>query len=558
MIRKRTIFMLIIIAITIIVQLFGIPYLGFKSTSYDIEFDFIYNWDLRGTGGWYSGYSETYRSTGTYKIQFGGVTANVIGTVSWTWSESEYGISDSNDELYTFTYSLINGAYVSGSDQDYDTTGMNVWFHIPGGITASSYDLLDTSYDVTGYSTIWVGFLMPFIGKQLHSEGEYLRDDIYGQFTAAFQVDNYFSSEGFLLGEHYHEYDEGYDADTGYWSEFTLDSVLFVTSSSYVRTFNIGMYLLAYWFPIFCFYLLLYVVYERLRWRPRVIPRETKERDIIIERNLPRDVSFSIKSAYSEIIPSFLVRGRSQNKRIISAHNQTELKGIGYIEPNEKLGSFYGTYSSDMIKYAKVKYAFTELTGFPGFRTIEIYDILQIENLQEKNFTFDTLHIKPITPRYLPGIMRMVANEDVGKSHPRYAKWVEDSYKDDIGMVAIATERDKWVQPIVTEILTRKYPKPEMLRDEVIMGVGFATPGETTGWLYGLYVHPAFRNRGIGRMLVMSRLSALKEMGVGTAITEIAEWNSPAKNIYDDLNAINVGKIKLLGKKMPKVKVRRN
>ena len=58
-------------------------------------------------------------------------------------------------------------------------------------------------------------------------------------------------------------------------------------------------------------------------------------------------------------------------------------------------------------------------------------------------------------------------------------------------------------------------------------------------------------------MLVLARLSALKEMGCTRAITEIAEWNSPAKNIYDDYNAQIIGKIYLLGKKMPKVKVRR-
>ncbi|NVM38308.1 MAG: GNAT family N-acetyltransferase, partial [Candidatus Lokiarchaeota archaeon] len=66
-----------------------------------------------------------------------------------------------------------------------------------------------------------------------------------------------------------------------------------------------------------------------------------------------------------------------------------------------------------------------------------------------------------------------------------------------------------------------------------------------------------FRNHGIGRMLVQARLSALKEMGCNTAITEIAEWNTPAKNIYDDFRAERIGKMNLFGKKMPKVKVRR-
>ena len=58
-------------------------------------------------------------------------------------------------------------------------------------------------------------------------------------------------------------------------------------------------------------------------------------------------------------------------------------------------------------------------------------------------------------------------------------------------------------------------------------------------------------------MLVLARLSALKELGCKRVITEIAEWNSPAINIYDDYNAQIIGQINLLGKKMPKVKVRR-
>jgi len=549
--------MIIIVSISIIVQLFGIPYLGFKFTSHDVEFDYIYDWNLIGTGGWYEGYRETFRSTGTYTADFSGNIASVIGKVSWTFTENYYDSSISSDEVYIFTYSLINGAYLTGTDQDYNVSGMNVWFHIPGGISSSEYSILDTNYTLMPDSTIWVGYLMPFTGKRLHSEGIYYRDDTYGEFTANYNVDNFFTPEGYLIGELYHEQDEGFDDLTGYWSEFKLDSVLFIKSSNYLRPFNIGIYLLAYWFPIVCFLILLYVVYERLRWRPIIISKELKDGEVIIERDIPKGISFSIDSAYSEIIPSYLVRARSQGKRIICAHNQKVLKGIGFTEPNGKIGTFYGSYTPEMVKYVKVKYAFTEVSRIPNFRVIEKYDIFQIENLQMRDFTFDTNYIKPATPQYLHSIMKMVANEDTGKRKSRYAKWVQNSYEDDIAVVATASNQDNWVRSVLTELYYHNYPKPEMVMNEIIIGVGFATPGETIGWLYGLYVHPAFRNRGIGKMLVLTRLSALKEMGCGSAITEIAEWNSPAKKIYEDLNAETVGKINLLGKKMPKVKVRR-
>ncbi|MFX1480478.1 MAG: GNAT family N-acetyltransferase [Promethearchaeota archaeon] len=556
MVRKRTIFLIIIIATSIIVQLFGIPYLGVKFSSHNIEFDYIYNWDLTGTGGWYEGYSETFKSSGTYTVDFNGNIATVTGTVSWSWSDN-LGTSDSNNELYNFTYSLINGAYLIGSDQDYNTSGMNVWFHIPGGFGASQYSILDTNYTIWADSTIWVGHLMPFLGKRLHSQGTYYREDVYGNFTANYIVDDYFTSEGYLIGEIYSEEDQGYDGDTGYYSEFTLSSVLYITSSNYLRFFNIGIYFLAYWFPIFCIAIIFYVIYEKIRWKPVVIHKEPEARDIIVERGIPPNMTFSIESAYSEMIPSYLVRARSQGKSIICAHNDHELQAIGFIEPNGKIGTFYGNYTSEMIKYTKVKYAFTETQRIFRFKVIESYDIFEINGLQTRDFTFDTTYIKPTTPSYLQGIMRMVANEDTGRKNPRYAKWIQNSYEDDISMMAVASTQDNWIKYVLFELNRHNYPRPELIMNDTIMGVGFATPGEITGWLYGLYVHPAFRNRGIGRMLVFSRLSALKVMGCRSAITEIAEWNSPAKKIYEDIDAETIGKIYLLGKKMPKVKVRR-
>ncbi len=555
--RKRTVLIILFAIISTIVQLFGIPYLGVKFSSHDIEFEYVYNWDLIGTGGWYEGYTETFRATGHYIIDFNGNYANVTTRVSWTWEENYYGYFESDIDNYIFSYSLIDGSYIWGTDQeDLDTTGMNVWFHIPGGIEASTYFLLDISFEVLeGYHNIWVGHLMPFLGNKLYRTGSYVRDDIYGTFDANYEVSDYFTPDGFLIGEIYTEFDDGYDLDTGYWSQFQLNSVIFITSANYLRPFNIGMYLLAYWFPIFCFIILFYVVYENLRWRPRITP--TKEGDIVIERNLPQNAKFAIESAYSEMIPSFLVRARAHDKKIVCAYKNDLIEGIGFIETDEKVGTFYGSYVSTMAEYAKVKYAFTEISRLKDFRTIETFDIFKVSDLDQRDLSFDTNHIRPLNEQHLDAVMKMIANEDSGKKSKKYAKWVIKSSHDDIAVVAIASINESWVQTLMTELNRRNYPKPEMLMNEIVLGAGFLTPGETQGWLYGLYVHPAFRNQGIGRMIVLSRLSALKELGLNSAITEIAEWNSPAKNIYDDFNAEIIGKINLLGKEMPKVKVRR-
>jgi GNAT superfamily N-acetyltransferase len=556
--RKRTILMIIFTATAVIIQLFGIPYLGIISTSHSVEFEYIYNWDLIGTGGWYEGYTENFRSSGHYTIDFNGDTADVIARVSWTWEENYYHTSDGAIDNYLFTYSLINGSYLSGDDQDYNATGLNVWFHIPNGVTQSSYQILDTYYDVLGDGVIWVGYLMPFIGKQLHSEGTYDRDDIYGQFDVVFNTNNYFTPKGYLIGEFYTEHDEGYDQETGLWSVFDLNSILFVTSSSYLRPFCFGYYFLTYWFPLLFFLVLFYVVYEKLRWRPRVISRGALEKDVIIRRTSPRNTDISsISSVYLDMIPTYINRARSQGKQIIYAHNQKEILGIGFIESKAKTGTFYGKFIKELVKFANVKFVFTEMSHLPSFRSIETFDVFQIENLQQRDFSFDTDHIRATTEPYLKSIMRMIANEDSGKKSEKYAKWVINSFRDDIAVAAIANRQEDWINQIISELFRRNYPKPEIIGNEILLGVGFATPGLGTGWLYGLYVHPAFRNHGIGRMIVQARLSTLKEMGCNTVITEIAEWNSPAKNIYDDFRAKKIGKMNLLGKKMPKVKVRR-
>ncbi len=533
-------------------------YLGIKFTSHDLEFEYVYNWDLTGTGGWYEGYEEAFRAKGHYSIVFNENYANVTARVSWKFSENYYGTSQRGLDTYIFSYSLIDGAYIWGTDQDVlNTTNMNVWFHIPGGIKASKYDILDTSYNVkSGEHLIWVGSLMPFNGKKLHSEGNYFRDDIYGEFDVIYEVGNFFSKEGYLIGELYKEQDSGYDRDTGRWSTFRLDSYIFITSSSYLRPFNFGIYFLVYWAPILLCMILFYVLYENLRWRPRIIPKGYEE--ITVERNLPQFESFGIQSAYSEMIPSYLVRARSHEKKIVSAHKNGVIEGIGFIDSNGKVGTFYGSHVGDMVKYTKVKYLFTEIgRGLRGFNTIEKYDIFEIDNIQELDLSFDTVNIKPLEEIHLEAIMKMIANEDSGKKRKKFAKWVIKSYEDDIAVSSTVPRTEPWVQSIISDLFRGDYPKPEIIDDEIILGVGFATPGEETGWLYGLYVHPAFRNHGIGRMLVSARLSSLKEIGCRRVITEIAEWNSPAKNIYDDYNARIIGKINLLGKKMPKVKVRR-
>ena len=557
--EKRKILIILMLMTTIIVQLFGIRFLGLKFTNHSLEFDYMYNWDVTGTGGWYVGYTENFRANGHYVIDFKGDIAIVTAQVTWTFQSFFEGYledSDSNTENYIFTYSLLDGSYLTGTDQAYSTIGTNVWFHIPGGITKTTYPLLNDIYTLVGDNIIWVGNLMPFTAKRLVASGEFSRNDAYGQFQAKYSTEEFFTPDGFLIGEMYHETDEGYSE--GYSSEFRVDSYIFVTSASYLRPFNVGIYLLAYWSPILLFIIIFYVIYEQYRWKPRVIKTGKDEKGVIIERDFPEGIDLFLTSPYSDLISAYITRAKAQGKPIISAHDQEKLKGIGFIEPDGKIGTFFGKYSTNMIEYANVNYAFVEIADVLGFKTIEQYDVLKVENLQQNFFNFDAGLIKPASEEDLVPIMKLIANEDYGKPNKRYAKWVENSMKSDMVVVATASLEERWIKEIMSDIQKRKYPKPEVYSNKVLLGVGFVTPAEKTGWLYGLYVHPAFRNQGLGRSLVNTRLSILKELGCSHAITEIAEWNSPAKGIYDDLSPQSIGKVFLIGKKMLKVKVRRS
>ncbi len=557
------------------IQLSAIPYMGVRTSNYDIEFTYNYNWDLTGTGGWYEDYKETFSAVGTYKVRFTGEIGQVVGSVSWKWTENDYDTELSSQDTYAFTYSLTNGSYLSGTDQDeIDTTGRNVWFHLPQGVSSQNYEILDAQYSKIGSSTFWAGPfwttplweggnvpLMPYSGVKLRSNGYFDRDDEYGEFTASYTSEYFFTPEGYLLGEIWSETDSGYDRATGYWSEFKIKSFVCVISANYMRSIDFFMYFLIYWSWIVIACIVVYLIYPKYRWRPKHLyhgKRVSTATSTIIERNLPKDAKFSISSAYAECFPSYITNANLQKKLVISAHIGTKVVGIGFIEQKKRVGTFFGECVEEMIKYGKVKYAFTDYRKFIWkLKQIEVYDVLKISDLQNKEFNYDPNLIKPAIDFYLPPIMKLIANEDYGKIRKKKAEWVKEAAKNDIIVVATVDESEIWISDRLRKKFFNRNARLERYLNKVVLGVGFTTPGEGSAWLYGLYVHPGFRNSGIGENLVMARLSMLKEIGCKNAITEIAEWNGPAKSIYKHLDAKFVGKLYLYGKKKPKVKVRR-
>ncbi len=556
--QGRTIVMVGLLAVVVILNLVGLQYVIQKSSTHDLEFDYTYTWHVQGNTGDYSGYTEDFSATGHYTADFSGETANVVATVSWELKGMLWGNviqSTSGAPTYTFSYSLTNGSYISGTDQDNSTTGQNVWFHVPGGFSGlSTHDLLNDTFTVTGESTVWAGHLMPVRGVGLASSGSYLRNDEYGEYYASYDDTYLFTRDGFLISEVYHEKDAMYLSGP---THFTLDSYLYVTQASYPRQPDFLMLLLAYWAPYLAILLIVFPLYDKARWGARTI--NVGGQLFKLHYSVPPELVFKIDSPYEPLMQSYLLRSRASGGFTVTAcDNAGTIHGIGIVDSDEDFGTFFCTKEmlGPMMKYAGVNQAFCEAYP-PALKKIEEYDVLRINNIQGMEISYDAGLIKSLDGKYLEPVMRMVAYEDHGKAEAKLAQWVKAAVKTDIAFVATAPAGSEWVTNCVSGIREQKL-LPQSVDGEVIIGVGFATPSGNSAWLYGLYVHPAFRNTGMGKTLVMARLAALKAMGVESAITEIAEWNGPAKRIYARFETEPSGKIYFVGKDMPKVKIRRH
>jgi len=570
--QGRTWFMAILLGLAIILNLVGLQYIVKVTSASNLEFQYTYNYRVQGYTGNYYGYSEDFSANGHYQVNYAGPVANAMGDVSWQiteWSWASIINQSSKTQHYNFHYSLANGHYISGTDQDYNTTGMNVWFQVPGGFKqvsgtylvnatgSSTHDILDTkSYAIIGESTFWAGHIMPVKAIELLATGQFLRgpSDPFGNYIAQYTDKYYFTMAGYLLGEEYTESD--YTSING-GAVFTLDSWVYVTSASYDRQIDIWTLLGAYWLPYAGLLALVFPIFDALRWRPRMVTLDG--RLLKIYRSVPPELQFAIESNYTPLLQSFLLRGRASDALLVTASDASGgIFGLGIIDPEEEYGTFFCPeyLVEPMMKYSGVKYAFTEKQP-PRLKKIEEYDVFRIDYLHERDINYDAGVVKPLAGKYLEPVMKMIAHEDYGRSNAYLSRWVMAAIKTDVAFVATAPLQAEWVRNVYAGIQDPKL-KPAIIDDEVVVGVGFATPSGNSAWLYGLYVHPAFRNTGIGKSLVMARLAALKEMGVDTIITEIADWNGPARKIYARFSPLPAGKYYYLGTKMPKTQIHRH
>ncbi|MHA1886697.1 MAG: GNAT family N-acetyltransferase [Promethearchaeota archaeon] len=561
MVKKRLIFFGMIIITSFILQIIALSCFIPVKSDHDIEFDYVYKWKLNGKTGDYYDYDEKMTTTGHYVVDFDGDVANVIAEFSWKWKAtyqgSYYDSAEGADE-YIFQFSLIDGKYIGyQTDQDEYHPDMGVWFYIPNIETTNSHKILTGTYQksqVKSLETIWIRSLSPQLGYKFTDTGNFHRNDEYGNMDATYRSDYYFTKEGYLLGEIYSESDKGYS--NGYYSTYDVNSKVFVYSSNYGRSLNYFYFLLCYWLPIIVVYgYAIALKNYNIRRRKHI---NYREKTLIFQPNIDFKIeNADFSSIYKSLIPAFVWRTYRQEGKVYSITDDNKLKGLALIDAKGKVGTLFGKYQSLMIKQTKIDYFFTENTQQHRYHCIDNYDILRIPNLSAQNFDYNAFLVNPLAEKYVPAVVDLISNEDFGKVLPEVWKWVHQAISNEIAYVAIANIKEPWVKEILDALETKKFPPPEAVEEDVIMGVGFAVIYQDIGWLYGLYVHPAFRNLGIGRNLALARLSALKELGAKEVLTEIGQWNGPAKKIYENFNTKTVGKIYLYGKKKPTVRIRR-
>ena len=60
-------------------------------------------------------------------------------------------------------------------------------------------------------------------------------------------------------------------------------------------------------------------------------------------------------------------------------------------------------------------------------------------------------------------------------------------------------------------------------------------------WLIGVYVDPRWRGRGLGRTLSAEVIAWARERGVSKVLLHVADWNGPARRVYESLGFMLTG-----------------
>jgi hypothetical protein len=189
--------------------------------------------DLSNGQGTYAGYTE-------HTVTDGGETMNTVysnGTVkahysfSWSFSNSS-GSNTTGSSIGNFTYSSSTFYYLKGNDSQTGYVNPTVWFYMDNTVPKSgTFGLLNTQMTVLDTNASYQLSSQNRYVQSIHGQGSssYHRNDIYGNFNAAYTWDTYSDpSTGYIIGYNYVEHDTD-NSGNG----FTYTDNLYVTTTSY-------------------------------------------------------------------------------------------------------------------------------------------------------------------------------------------------------------------------------------------------------------------------------------------------------------------------------------
>jgi hypothetical protein len=191
--------------------------------------------DLGSGTGDYAGYTEHTTYTGTEAVT--GVSSD--GTVSahysysYSWRDSS-GLTETGNPSGDFTFSSKNFLYINGTDDQTGYANPTVWFAMDNFIPiGGTFNLLDTQMTVISRNYSYFLSSQNKYVSTIFAQGSssYQRNDIYGQFNAAYTWSVYFDvSTGYIVGYTYEE------DNTSPSAGFKYTENLYVTSTSYPLT----------------------------------------------------------------------------------------------------------------------------------------------------------------------------------------------------------------------------------------------------------------------------------------------------------------------------------
>ena len=208
------------------------PVLGYVPQQGD-NFSYTEVVDLGSGQGNYAGYTEHSVTTGTERMNSVLSNGTVLAHYSFTWTFSNSsGSRTTGGSSGNFSYSSTSFYYVKGTDNQTGYVNPTVWFYMSNSVAkGGTFYLLNTQMTVLDKNSSYSLASQNRYVQAIHAQGSsnYLRDDVYGRFNAAYTWDTYHDpSTGYVIGYSYVEHDTD-----SYGNGFTWNENLYVTSTSY-------------------------------------------------------------------------------------------------------------------------------------------------------------------------------------------------------------------------------------------------------------------------------------------------------------------------------------